>query len=227
MPSIVTRKPTRRKPHILNLCSSALICGKKIPFMKEILLATGNAKKGNELREILGPDWTVRTLKDFPGAPAVIEDGDTFEANALKKALSPATLSAGLILADDSGLEVDALHGAPGIFSARYAGEPSDDAANNRLLLKNLNLVPDDRRGAQFRCVLALVNRAQPLKTFTGICRGCVLRAPRGANGFGYDPLFAPDGHDLTFAELPAETKHRLSHRGQAMRLLLEFLRLQ
>ncbi|MDR2463297.1 MAG: non-canonical purine NTP pyrophosphatase, partial [Verrucomicrobiales bacterium] len=147
------------------------------------------------------------------------------EANAVKKALALVTVSGGLILADDSGLEVDALDGAPGIFSARYGGEPADDGRNNALLLKNLDGVADGQRGAQFRCVLALVNGGRRIKTFEGICRGKILRAPRGANGFGYDPLFVPDGYAETFAELPAATKHTLSHRGRATRLLLDFLK--
>ncbi|MDR1191241.1 MAG: RdgB/HAM1 family non-canonical purine NTP pyrophosphatase [Verrucomicrobiales bacterium] len=192
--------------------------------MQEILLATGNAKKGQELAELLGEGWTVWTLRDFPKVPPAIEDGDTFEANAVKKALALTITGSGLILADDSGLEVDALGGAPGIFSARYAGEPADDARNNALLLENLATVSDAERGAQFRCVLALVAGGKLFRTFEGICRGQILRTPRGTNGFGYDPLFVPDGYAATFAELPAATKHMLSHRGRATRQLLEFL---
>ncbi|MDR1146901.1 MAG: RdgB/HAM1 family non-canonical purine NTP pyrophosphatase [Verrucomicrobiales bacterium] len=195
--------------------------------MREILLATGNAKKGRELAQLLGEGWAVRTLRDLPSAPAIIEDGLTFEANAVKKALTLAASSSGLILADDSGLEVDALGGAPGIFSARYAGEPADDARNNALLLDRLATVSDAARGAQFRCVLALAADGQLLRTFEGICRGRLLRAPRGANGFGYDPLFVPDGYAESFAELPAAVKHEVSHRGKAMRQLFEYLKMQ
>ncbi|MDR0532575.1 MAG: XTP/dITP diphosphatase [Verrucomicrobiales bacterium] len=191
--------------------------------MQEILLATANVKKGKELREILGEGWSVKTLKDFPQIPEIVEDGDTFEANAVKKALTLARLSDGLILADDSGLEVDALNGAPGIYSARYAGEPANDANNNALLLRNLADTPDARRGAQFRCVLALVKQGRHVQTFEGICRGRILHAASGENGFGYDPLFVPDGYEQTFAELPSEAKHQLSHRGKAMRQLFEF----
>ena len=143
----------------------------------------------------------------------------------MKKALTLATVGGGLILADDSGLEVDALNGAPGIFSARYAGEHANDEKNNALLLENLAAVGDANRGAQFRCVLALVRDGRLERTFEGICRGKILRAPRVANGFGYDPLFVPDSYEETFAELPSLVKHDLSHRGKAMRLLLEFLK--
>jgi XTP/dITP diphosphohydrolase len=192
--------------------------------MKEILLATANVKKGRELKEILGEDWSIKTLKDFPQIPEIVEDGDTFEANAVKKALTLAQLSEGLILADDSGLEVDALNGAPGIYSARYAGEPANDANNNALLLRNLANVRDVNRGAQFRCVLALVKQGRRVRNFEGICRGRILREAGGRNGFGYDPLFVPDGYEQTFAELPSGAKHKLSHRGKAMRKLFEFL---
>jgi XTP/dITP diphosphohydrolase len=193
-------------------------------IMNEILLATANVKKGMELREILGDGWSVRTLGDFPLVPKVVEDGDSFEANAVGKALAFAVLSDGLVLADDSGLEVDVLRGAPGIYSARYAGAGADDASNNALLLGNLAAVEDGGRGAQFRCVLALVWRGRHVRSFEGVCRGRILRVARGGNGFGYDSLFVPDGYGRSFAELPSEIKHRLSHRGRAMRLLLGFL---
>ena len=192
--------------------------------MRRILIATGNTKKGRELAEILGSTWSVSTLKDLAVVPEIVEDGLTFQENAVKKALTVAQVHEGLILADDSGLEVDALSGAPGVRSARFAGEPSNDARNNTLLLEKLQGLPVAKRGAQFHCVLALVEKGSLLKTFSGICRGQILNAPGGDGGFGYDPLFVPDGYSQTFAELPAATKHQLSHRGQAMRQLLSFL---
>jgi len=189
-----------------------------------LLIATKNPGKAREFREMLGSDWTVLTALDLPGLPDVVEDGTTFEANAVKKALACVTPQADWILADDSGLEVDALHGAPGVFSARFAGTPSNDASNNALLLEKLDGVAGADRGAQFRCVLALVREGRLDRTFHGICRGRILQKPAGQGGFGYDPLFLPDGYLRTFAELDSEVKHRISHRGQAMQMLIAYL---
>lgn len=182
----------------------------------KLLIATGNAHKLAEIRAILQvPHLELVGMKELGPLPTVEEDGVTFEANAGKKASSLALATGWWTLADDSGLEVDALKGAPGVWSARYAGEPSNDAANNRKLLANMEH-RDDRR-ARFRCVIALSDPAGISRTVAGACEGNLLRAVRGSGGFGYDPLFVPDGHSQTFAELDAGTKNRISHRAQAL----------
>lgn len=192
--------------------------------MQSILIATANKGKAREFQEMIGHAWRVMTLKDLPQVPDIVEDGETFEANAVKKALALVPHFDGPILADDSGLEVDALGGAPGVYSARYAGEHGNDAANNLKLLEILKNVAAPERGAQFHCVLAWVEEGMVKGTFNGICRGSILHAPRGANGFGYDPLFQPEGLDKTMAELSPEEKHALSHRGKAMKKAVEEL---
>ncbi len=182
----------------------------------KLLIATRNRHKLGEIRSILGAHGvTCIGLDEVPDAPDVVEDGDTFEANAIKKAVSLAGVTGRWTLADDSGLEVEALGGAPGVRSARYAGEPSDDGANNRKLLAALGNRPERR--ARFRCAIALADPAGAVRTVTGTCPGVILTAPRGRAGFGYDPLFVPDGSDLTFAELDAATKNRISHRARAL----------
>jgi XTP/dITP diphosphohydrolase len=200
--------------------------------MHQLLVATKNPGKAKEFQEMLGTDWKVTTLLDLPEAGEVVEDGATFEANARKKALAFSGGGVGQVdgwvLADDSGLEVDYLEGAPGIYSARYATAPDgskDDEANNRKLLAELEGVPEEKRGAQFRCVLALAQRGKVKQVFEGIVRGRILEAPRGEHGFGYDPLFLPEGFDRTTAELSPDEKHRISHRGQATRQASEFLK--
>jgi len=189
-----------------------------------LTIATANAGKGREFGDLLGDAWTIRTLADFPDLPEVVEDGDSFEANARKKAEEISRIVDGPVLADDSGLEVDFLHGAPGIYSARYAGEGKDDQANNRKLLEALAAVPEEQRGAQFHCVLAIAFQGRTLKTFDGIIRGTILREEKGLGGFGYDPLFQPDGFSKTTAEMTPDEKHAISHRGQASRKAIEFL---
>jgi len=182
----------------------------------KLLIATRNRHKFDEIRAILAPYGVQATdLREHPEAPEVVEDGATFEANAILKAVTLARATGFWTLADDSGLEVDALNGEPGVRSARYAGEPSDDAANNCKLLATLGARPDRR--ARFRCALALAEPAGPVRTVSGACPGVILLAPRGQHGFGYDPLFVPDGFELTFAELDAATKNRISHRAQAL----------
>lgn len=199
-----------------------------------ITLASRNAGKASEFLALLGDGWKVLTLADFPGVPDVVEDGHTFLDNATKKAVETGARVEGLVLADDSGLEVDALEGAPGVFSARFAGEHGDAAANNRLLLEKLAGLPPERRGAQFRCVLALAREGQVLFHCEGVCRGWIGFEPRGRMGFGYDPLFIPewqaarDGVSLhfgkTFAEIDPAEKNRHSHRGRAMATLASWL---
>lgn len=190
-----------------------------------LTVATGNAGKAKEFGDLLGDSWIIRTLLDYPEVPEVVEDGDTFEANACKKAIEISRIIPGPVLADDSGLEVDFLNGAPGIYSARFAGEAKDDNANNAKLMQELDAVPDHLRGAQFHCALAIAENGSVLAKFDGIIRGMITREPRGSNGFGYDPYFQPDGYQQTTAELSPEEKHAISHRGKAGRLAADFLR--
>jgi XTP/dITP diphosphohydrolase len=152
--------------------------------------------------------------------PDVEESGQTFEENAALKALAASGRFDGWVIADDSGLEVDALGGEPGVRSARYAGEPSDDQANNALLLKNLEGVRGKARSARFRCVIVLARRGEKIGAFSGAVEGMMIRSPKGTSGFGYDPLFVPDGHCETFAQLGAEIKNTLSHRARALEQL-------
>ena len=222
-----------------------------------LLLATRNAHKAGEIRAILGGGFRLLTLNDFPAAPKVVEDAETFAGNATKKAtalarwlssprrstLDPRPL---FVLADDSGLEVDALNGAPGVHSARFAAldrnadslsANTSDADNNARLLRLLKDVPLEKRTARFHCVMALipgllekVEPASPVcyadefemqtERFDGVCEGRILFTPRGQNGFGYDPLFVPVGFEQTFAELGDKVKNKISHRTRALEKL-------
>ncbi len=191
-----------------------------------IVLATKNRKKVEEMKRILGlMDIATRiySLDDFPDYEDVKEDGRTFEENALKKAKYIFHHTGITTIADDSGLEVDALEGAPGVISARYAGEDADDKANNEKLLKEMENVPDDKRTARFVCCIALVSRDE-VKTFLGYVRGRIGRRPVGDRGFGYDPLFYPEGHNITFAEMTEDEKNAISHRAMALRELQRYL---
>ncbi|HVU28014.1 MAG TPA: non-canonical purine NTP pyrophosphatase [Verrucomicrobiae bacterium] len=215
----------------------------------KLLIATRNAHKVAEIRSILGTGFELLTLNDFSGAPKIVEDANTFAGNATKKSVelakwlsnsSPITHhpSLNFVLADDSGLEVDALNGAPGVYSARFAAldknENSTDADNNAKLLRLLKNVPPEKRTARFRCVVALapvlpapIESASPVcyadelelqtQLFDGDCEGKIILKPRGQNGFGYDPLFVPNGFEQTFAELGDEIKNQLSHRAKAL----------
>jgi ribonuclease PH len=194
-----------------------------------LLIATGNPGKAREFREMLGASrFAWRTLDDFPPGPEVQETGRTFRANACLKATAYATRHDMWTLADDSGLEVDALGGSPGVLSARWAqhnGTGKGDADNNAALLRQLENVPDERRTARFVCVLALSNpQGQIILTVRDTVEGRILHAPRGANGFGYDPLFLVGGLDRTTAELSPDEKHAISHRGKALRQLKELM---
>jgi len=223
--------------------------------MTTLLIATRNDHKVGEIRAILSAQFRYLTLRDFPDAPPVIEDAATFAGNATKKSvqlaqwltashLSDLKLSFPLfVLADDSGLEVDALNGAPGVHSARFAARDtktdgnSPDADNNAKLLRLLKDVPREKRTARFRCVIALTpvmapsaKNASPVcaadefelqtELFDGACEGRIGFAPGGQGGFGYDPLFTPDGHNQTFAELGEAVKNQLSHRAKALEAL-------
>ncbi len=182
------------------------------------LIATRNPHKLEEIQQIFAlPGLTLLSTADFDDLPEVIEDGATLEANAIKKAVTLALASGCVTLGDDTGLEVAALDGAPGVYSARYAGEDCNYAANNEKLLRELDGADD--RSAQFRCVIALAYPSGRAQYVEGICRGHIAEAPRGDNGFGYDPLFVPEGYQQTFAELSASEKNAISHRGRALEL--------
>lgn len=187
----------------------------------KILIASHNAHKIQEIREIFDlPQVIWVSTADFPELGEVVEDGDTFAANATKKARELALATGLWALADDSGLEVAALNNRPGVYSARYGGEPGNHARNNARLLQELAGVED--RTARFRCVAALSDPTGRVETVAGSCPGRIIEALRGGQGFGYDPLFIPDGHDRTFAEMGNAEKNKLSHRGRAMTLAKE-----
>jgi len=191
----------------------------------ELLIATRNRGKLKEIQRLLaGCDIVVRGLETYDGLPEVVEDGDTFEANARKKAATMARLTGCLALADDSGLTVRALGGKPGIFSARYAGEKATDADNNRKLLNDMADVPVGQRQAAFHCVMALCSPSGACRLFEGRLDGEILLQPRGEGGFGYDPLFMVPSYGCTLAELPLDVKNRISHRGLALKKLINHL---
>lgn len=205
-----------------------------------IVLATRNKKKVEEIKRIVKDmPISLYTLNDFPDCPEVEEDGKTFEENAVKKARAVSRHTNMPALADDSGLEVYALNGAPGVLSARYAGENADDRKNTEKLLNEMRSVPDGKRGARFACCIALAfpvgdssvaTRTETLgdemvETFTGYSEGSIGREPKGSNGFGYDPVFYPAGCKRTFAEMDDAEKDSLSHRGAALKKLHEYLK--
>ena len=181
-----------------------------------IVVATRNPGKLDEIQQILGPSIHLTSLREFPDIPGIVEDGDSYEANACKKAIAVARATGCATIADDSGLEVDALGGAPGVRSARFAGEHATDTDNNAKLLGLLE--GKQKRTARFRCVIAVATPEGTVRTVQGECSGLILEAPRGSGGFGYDPLFLVPEQDQTFAELPPEEKHLISHRGRALR---------
>jgi XTP/dITP diphosphohydrolase len=193
--------------------------------MHQLLLATRNSHKTREFAEILSDGFEIRDLADAAELPAVEETGLTFEANAILKAVEISKRFEELVVADDSGLEVDALRGAPGIYSARYAGEHATDAANIAKLLADLTRCGPGPHAARFRCSLALAQGGEILQTFEGVSEGTIVGARRGSAGFGYDPVFQPHGFKRTFAELSPVEKNRISHRAQAIRSLLAELR--
>lgn len=193
--------------------------------MQKIVLATRNKHKILEIKTILA-DLPVEllTLNDFPGVPELREDGDTFQENSLQKAQAVCEQTHLPALADDSGLEVFYLNGRPGVISARYAGLKATDEENNRKLLGEMRGVAPRRRKAQFRAVLTLID-GNHIDVTEGVCPGSLAEFPRGSNGFGYDPIFIPDGFTRTYAELTAEEKNRISHRSRAlaaMRIVLQ-----
>jgi XTP/dITP diphosphohydrolase len=194
--------------------------------MQRIVIATHNAHKTREFAQLLGGEFKVVDLSAHPEILPPVEDGKTFAENATAKAVNASKNVGGLVIADDSGLEVHALGGTPGIFSARYAGNNAADGENVEKLLRELAaLSPTPSRRARFRCVLAIARRGELLDTVEGSVEGNISEEPRGADGFGYDPVFVPAGFDHTFAEMPAELKNHLSHRARAVVALRERLR--
>ena len=193
----------------------------------ELLVATNNAGKVRELSQLLSDaPLRLRLLSEFEGVEEAEETGTTFAENAVLKALHYSAHAGLLTLSDDSGLAVDALGGAPGVYSARYAGAHATYAERMSKLLGELEAAGDADRRARFVCVIAVADPAGGrVETFEGVCEGRIARAPRGTNGFGYDPLFVPDGHDRTFGELPEEVKHSLSHRARALARAVRHLR--
>lgn len=192
----------------------------------KLVLATRNRGKVREIGELLKVQDGIKflSLLSYPDAPDVVEDGKTYEENALKKASGIAEYTGHLTLADDSGLEVDALDGAPGLHSARYAGENASDADQVVKLLDALRNVPDDRRGGRFKCAVAIAEPDGRIQVVTGSCEGRIIRTPRGAQGFGYDPVFVPAGYDKTFAELGDGVKNQMSHRAKALVMVRDAL---
>jgi XTP/dITP diphosphohydrolase len=191
----------------------------------QIVLATRNRHKLQEVRDMLqGIPVEILSCDAFAGCPDVVEDGATFADNALKKAHAIARHTGNITIADDSGLEVDALGGLPGIYSARFAGEPADDQRNNAKLLSELACVPDEKRGAQFTCTIAIVDGRGKEKVVEGVCRGVIIRELKGVQGFGYDPLFLDTASGLTFAEMNAGHKNSISHRCRAIQELKKIL---
>lgn len=185
-----------------------------------LLIATRNAHKAREFARILPEKFVLRTLADLPGAPDPEETGSSFAENAAIKSVGISAVFPGLVVSDDSGICVDALGGMPGVFSARYAGVHGDDEGNNRKMLAELAALPAAARpfSARYVCVISVACGGRELASFTGTVEGRITLNPRGCGGFGYDPLFVPDGYDCTMAEISADEKNAISHRGEALR---------
>ena len=188
----------------------------------QLIVATRNAHKTREIEQIFGSRLAVRDLTAHPEISEITESGTSFEENAKLKAIAVSRRLPGLVIADDSGLEVDALGGAPGIQSARYAGANASDTKRIPMLLSRVAKAgtKSDQRRARFRCVLAVARDGHVLATFEGVVDGKIAERPRGSHGFGYDPIFIPDGFEETFGELPEEVKNNISHRAEAARKL-------
>jgi XTP/dITP diphosphohydrolase len=188
--------------------------------VQHLIVATRNAHKTREIQRILGADFAVHDLSAYPETPETVESGKTFEENAVLKATTASRQLPGLVVADDSGLEVDALGGAPGIYSARYAGQNATDKQNIDKLVSELARIERAKRSARFRCVIALAREGKLLGTFEGVVEGMIVDSPRGTTGFGYDPLFTPKGFGQTFGQLFPTEKDRVSHRAHALEKL-------
>lgn len=194
--------------------------------METVIIASGNQGKLKEFKELMKDlAVEVKSLKDFPEIGDIEENGTSFAENAYIKAKAVYEATGCLSIADDSGLEVDALDGAPGIYSARYAGENKDDKANNEKLLKEMDAVPNEKRGAQFHCAIVAIDKEGRRYDAEGIVRGEILRVPQGDNGFGYDPLFYIEEFGRTTAELSMDEKNKISHRGKAVRQIVDILK--
>ena len=184
----------------------------------QLLVATRNKHKLKEIAAILEElKLDLRSAADIPGLADVIEDAATVRDNAIKKAVETAKFAKMLTIADDTGLEVDALNGEPGVRSARYAGDDASYFENNKKLLANLQGVPSEKRTARFRCVIAIADEKGLVECVEGICNGAIIADEKGGGGFGYDPLFIADGQVKTFAEISPDVKNRISHRGKAL----------
>ncbi|MDT8442824.1 MAG: XTP/dITP diphosphatase [Desulfuromonadales bacterium] len=193
--------------------------------MMELVVATRNAGKLKEIHRLLeATNIKILSLEAFPEIPEVLEDGETFAANAVKKAETIASSTGLPSLADDSGLVAAALQGRPGVHSARFSGAEADDRSNNRKLLNEMSRVPEPQRQAAFCCVMALCLPDEPTRLFEGRVEGLILNQEQGDGGFGYDPLFWLPEFGCTMAELPVDKKNRISHRGQALRQVIEYL---
>jgi XTP/dITP diphosphohydrolase len=189
--------------------------------MKEVIIATKNPGKAMEFEHIFSSRGIkVRTLLDFPEIPDVDETGSTFEENAILKAEAVAQALGKMVIGDDSGLIVDALEGRPGIYSARYAGEPKNDENNTDKVLSELDGLPEEKRSARFYCALAVAIPGQETMTVSGTCEGRILEERRGSNGFGYDPVFYVPEKGLAMAELSSDEKNKISHRANALKKL-------
>ena len=192
-----------------------------------MIVATKNKGKIPEIREALkGLGLRIYALSDFPDVPEMIEDGKSFTENALKKARFYSKVFGKLTLADDSGLEVDSLKGLPGVYSARYSGERASSQENNRKLLKEMEEIPFSRRGARFKCIMALVSPDGEETMTEGSCKGRIGMREKGRRGFGYDPLFILPIYGKTMAELSLKEKNKISHRGNALRKLRKIIRI-
>jgi len=192
---------------------------------REIIIATRNKKKLKEIKRLFkNVNTRVSSLDKFPNVPEVVEDGKTFEANAIKKALVVSGITNKLVLADDSGLEVAAINGKPGVHSARYAGPKKDDRSNNLKLLKALKGKSPAKRAAQFTCVIAVADGGKLIKVIKGVCKGSIAFSMAGETGFGYDPVFMPKGYKRSFASLGSNVKDRLSHRAKALKKAKRFI---
>ena len=192
--------------------------------MQTLLVATWNAHKTKEIGQILGSGWNLRDLTTLVDAPRVEETGLTFAENAALKAVAISNSFPELVLADDSGLAVDALNGEPGVYSARFAGEGATDAQNRSKLIGLLKTLPAREFPARFQCEMVLAHKGEIQGAFSGTVEGIVVAFERGDRGFGYDPMFIPAGYDQTFGELPSETKNGLSHRARALAQVVAYL---
>ena len=192
---------------------------------QKLIFATGNQGKVNEFKQMLGEEFEILSMKDLDVDVDIVEDGSTFEENAIIKAKTVAEATGQMVLADDSGFEVDALGGEPGIYSSRYLGEDTPYSVKNAEILKRCEGVPDEERGARFVCVIACAGPDGSVETVRGVIEGKLAYEPKGENGFGYDPIFFYPERGMTTGEMEPEEKNAISHRGQAVRKMVELLK--